>query len=149
MLSFIPDSYLQTAINIIIAVGVVLFILTGLLAPMFRKFFREGNAYIYPIHLLSIVLVVGGAFFKGSYDTELAWRAKVEEVQSKVDKAETQSKTVNVKLAKKEKQQEKIIIVHQASTEQYINTEVKKYDNTCEIPNPFIKALNEAAEKPK
>ena len=147
MLNFIPDSYLQLTIDGFIVFGLVLLGASTLFNTLLKKWFPVISAYIYVLHIVAGSLVVIGAYFKGGYLTEMEWRQRVEQVQAKVDKAEQDSKEANKKLAKESKKKREIIIVHKASTQQYINSEVKKYDNTCIIPQSFIKAHNDAAEK--
>ena len=148
-LHFIPDSYLQLFIDGVLGLGAVLFLISTILSGLFKRWFPAVEAYMILVHILALVLLAGGAFFKGGYETELLWRHKAEEIQAKVDKAEQESKLANNKLDKKAKQKEKVIIVRQGVNKEYIQREVAKYNKSCVIPPEFVKAHNDAAEAPK
>ena len=82
------------------------------------------------------------------YDNN-AWLDRVHEMEAKVAKAEEESKQANEKIDEATKNQKIKIQEKQVVIKQYIDREVAKYDNTCVIPKEFIKALNDASERPK
>jgi hypothetical protein len=105
--------------------------------------------YIIPIRVISIILVVFGLFLEGALFDNQTWQLRVKEVEAKLAIAEAESAKANNKITEKSnnqnnKQKEKTVIV-----KQYIDREVKKYDNQCVIPNEFIKAHNDSAERAK
>jgi homoserine trans-succinylase len=83
------------------------------------------------------------------------WRERVAEVETRLKVAEQQSAEANDSLAKKAEEKIKYIRGKTEYINQYIDREVIKYDTKfmpggiCEIPQEFIKAHNDAAEKPK
>ena len=87
MLSFLPDSILLYSIFAVIASGVGLYVL-----GMFLGYFPSLILYRRPIGILSTLLIVAGVYFYGSYDTEMKWRARVAEVQAKVEEYKKESK---------------------------------------------------------
>jgi hypothetical protein len=96
----------------------------------------------------SIVLVLT-LFLEGALHDNAVWQERVLEVEAKLAKAEAEAAKQNTKLTdkvatKQQQVKEKTIVV-----KQYIDREVTKYDSTCVIPQPFIKAHNDAAEQPK
>jgi len=105
--------------------------------------------YIIPIRVISIILVVFGLFLEGALFDNQTWQLRVKEVEAKLAIAEAESAKANNKITEKSntqnnKQKEKTVIV-----KQYIDREVKRYDNQCVIPNEFIKAHNDSAERAK
>ena len=149
LLNFIPDAYLQLVLNIIIGLGVVLVIFGTFLSNILKRWWPPIEAYMYLVHIVAIVAIGAGSFFKGGYETEIAWRTRTEQLQAKVDQAQKESKDANTKLAKKYAQKQKVIVVRQAAVKQYIDREIVKYDSKCVIPPEFIKAHNDSAEEPK
>lgn len=131
---------------LILLIGLVGFLITYLL-----KFIPIPALYMYrtPIQLLSVIFMVIGVYMSGSIANNEAWEAKVKEVQAKLAEAEAQSAKETIKIVEKVVVQEKIIRQRGQDIVTYVDREVVKYDNKCEIPPPFVDALNKAAEGAK
>ena len=129
----------------------------GYLATYLLRFVPIPTIYMYktPIQLGSIALIVLGTFMTGAIYDNNAWLDRVHEMEAKVAKAEEESKQANEKIDSKTEQTKTKIVQKQVIVKQYIDREVTKYDTKflpggeCELPKPFIKALNDAAEPPK
>jgi len=154
LLSFIPDSFLLWAINTILIAGAIGSILSFFLLHRIVKWFPALAPWHLLLQIISMVLLVGGVYFKGGYDTEDNWRAKVKEAEAKVEVAEQQAKEANTVLEKKGSETIKYIRGRTEYITEYVDREVVKYDikfapgGECELPKEFIKSLNLAAERP-
>lgn len=146
ILSFIPDSVLYFGVMLLIWSGLILLAVGQFMRFIPAPLIYTISPYKNTINIASIVLLVIGIYFYGGYSTEMVWRERVKEVEAKVAKAEAESKTANAKLVQKGKQ--KVIVIQQKAqiVKQYIDREITKYDNTCVIPNEFVKAHNSAAK---
>ena len=93
-LSFIPDWILQWAIHGLVILGLVLTFIGSLVRfiPVIQPYALVGRQ-------LGIVLLVIGVFFEGGYATEMSYRARIAEMQSKIKEAEVKSAKANEKLA--------------------------------------------------
>ena len=93
-LSFIPDWILQWAIHGLVILGLVLTFIGSLVrfVPIIQPYALVGRQ-------LGIVLLVIGVFFEGGYATEMSYRARIAEMQSKIKEAEVKSAKANEKLA--------------------------------------------------
>ena len=129
--------------------------LLGLLATYIMKFIPFVQLYRTPIQAISIIAIVLGTYMAGAISNEEAWQAKVTEMEAKVAAAEAQSAKENVKIVEKIVKKTEIVRIQGQQVTQYIDREVVKYDEKfrpggqCELPNEFIKAMNDAAEQPK
>lgn len=155
MLSFVPDELLQYIVNGVLIAGAVSTFLTLFVINRILRWFPS-LAAVYPIlQAVSVTLLAGGLFFKGSYATEMAWRAKVKEAEDKVAIAEQKAREANEELERRGETKVKYIKGRTEYITRYIDKEIAKYDDKfrpggeCEIPKEFIKAHNDAAEKPK
>lgn len=154
VLSFIPDSFLLWAINTILIAGAIGSILSFFLLHRIVRWFPALAPWHLLLQIISIVLLVGGVYFKGGYDTEAEWRAKVKEAEARVEVAEQQAKEANTVLEKKGGEKIKYIRGRTEYITEYVDREVVKYDvkfapgGECELPKEFIKSLNLAAERP-
>jgi hypothetical protein len=101
------------------------------------------------LQLISIALLVGGVYFKGGYDTEASWRAKVAEAEAQVALVEEQSKELNTKLEaeRKKKQQVKVEYYNTVKTE--IKEVEKLIDGKCELDPKVNELHNKAATNPE
>ena len=70
-------------------------------------------------------------------------------MQAKVALAEQQSAKENVRLVEKIVKQTEYIKTRGEDIVKYVDREVVKYDDACKIPQPFIRAHNDAAEAPR
>ena len=130
---------------------ILLFGIIGYLATYLLRFIPIPFIYMYktPIQLVSIALIVIGTFMSGAIHDNEAWLDRVHEMETKVAKAEQESKEANDKINTKTEQVKTKIVEKQLIVKQYIDREVAKYDNQCVIPKEFIKAINDSAEPPK
>ena len=113
------------------------------------------NQYRTPAQVLGIALLVMGVYWRGGYAIEMEWRERVAEVEARVAAAEAASKEENVKIVTKVVTKTQVIRTRGETITKYIDREIVQYDTKfapggqCEIPQEFIKALNDAAEAPK
>lgn len=150
ILHLLPDAVILWFCNILLLVGFVLTV-----AGFFAHRIPVVWQYQLPFKVLGIALLVLGVYFRGGYSTEMMWRERVAEVEARLKVAEQQSAEANDALAKKAEEKIKYIRGRTEYINQYIDKEVIRYDTkfmpggVCEIPQEFIKAHNDAAEKPK
>jgi hypothetical protein len=129
--------------------------LLGLLATYVMKFIPFVYVYRTPIQAISILAIVIGTYMSGAISNEEAWQAKVKEMEAKVAVAEVKSAKENIKIVEKVVTKTEYITRRGQDIIQYVDKEVVKYDTkfapsgVCELPNEFIKAINNAAETPK
>ena len=129
--------------------------LLGLLATYVMKFIPFVYVYRTPIQAISILAIAIGTYMSGAISNEEAWQAKVKEMEAKVAAAEIESQKENVKIVEKIVKKTEYITRRGQDIIQYVDREVVKYDTkfapsgVCELPNEFIKAINNAAEAPK
>jgi len=101
--------------------------------------------YRTPIQIVSLIMVVVGVYMAGSIANEEAWLAKVKEVEAKLAEAESRGAQETVRIVEKIVVQERVVRERGQKVIQYVDREIVKYDNKCEIPPPFIEAHNQAA----
>ena len=129
--------------------------LLGLLATYVMKFIPLVNVYRTPIQAISILAIAIGTYMSGAISNEEAWQARVKEMEAKVAAAEVQSVKENIKIVEKVVKKTEYITRKGQDIIQYVDREVVKYDTkfapsgVCELPNEFIKAINNAAEAPQ
>jgi len=129
--------------------------LLGLLATYVMKFIPFVYVYRTPIQAISILAIAIGTYMSGAIFNEESWQAKVKEMEAKVAAAEIESQKENVKIVEKIVKKTEYITRKGQDIIQYVDREVVKYDTkfapsgVCELPNEFIKAINNAAEAPQ
>lgn len=146
VLHFLPDSFIQFIVHTILLVGVLGTFLSFFVVNKVLKLVPFVSQYVKIAQIVSAVLLVAGVYFEGGYSTEMQWRERVREMEAKVAKAEEESKAANEKLDAKSAEKVKSIRDKTVVVKQYIDREVTKYDATCPIPAPVIKAHNAAAK---
>lgn len=141
MLSLIPDAVLNWIYWGIIAAG-----LTGLFAGWVGRVIPFYGNYARFLKPVGITLLVLGVWLRGGYDTEMAWRAKVEEAQVKVAKAEAESKEFNDKLDQERKKKAKIRTEYITTVKERIVKETQVIDAECKVAPEAVSILNDAAK---
>ena len=140
VLNFLPDWFFQ----LILLAGI-----GGLIASYLMKFIPFVYMYRTPIQIGSIVAIVVGTFMLGAVWNDEEWRRRVAEMEQKVAAAEAKSAEENVKIITKIVKKTEVVRIKGEETIKYIDKEVVKYNDRCEIPNELVNALNTAAEQPK
>lgn len=123
--------------------------LIGFLVTYLLKFIPIPALYMYraPIQIVSVIFIVIGVYMAGSIANNEAWEAKVKEVQAKLAEAEAKGAVETVKIVEKVVVQKQVIREKGQDIVKYVDREVVKFDNKCEIPPAFVDVHNKAAEK--
>lgn len=147
MLSLIPAEVLSLIYWIIIAVGV-----TGIFAGWLGRWIPLYGKYVQLLKPIGVILVVLGVWLRGGYDVEMAWRAKVKDMESRIAIAEEQAKTANAKIETKVVTQTKIVREKGETIVRYVDNvvtqekEVIKFVEHCPIPAVVVNSINAAAK---
>lgn len=150
ILHFLPDALILWICNIVLLAGMLLTV-----AAFFIKRIPVIDQYRTPAQVLGVALLVAGVYWRGGYAIEMEWRERVAEVEAKVAAAEAKSAEENVKIVTKVVTKTQVIRTRGETITKYIDREIVRYDekfapgSACEIPQEFIKALNDAAQEPK
>ncbi len=140
VLNFLPDWFF----HLILLAGV-----GGLIASYLMKFIPFVYVYRTPIQIGSVLAIVIGTFMLGAAWNDEEWRRRVAEMEQKVAAAELKSAEENVKIVTKIVNKIEIVRIKGEETIKYIDKEIIKYNDRCEIPNEVVDVLNNAAEQPK
>lgn len=145
LLSFIPDSFLQWVVHLILLAGVA-----GIAVTTAFKFFISYIPWIIPyrtiLQVVSLVLLVAGVYFKGGIAVEMEWRAKVKALEEKVAVAEQQAKDANGKIQTVYVDRVKIVKEQQVVVQEKIKEVQVKIDSQCKITTETIDILNNSAK---
>lgn len=142
MMSLIPDGLLLWIYYTLLASGIVL-LSAGLLLKWI-PFFKQ---YKTLSQLIGLVLTAGSLYLLGGYGVEMAWRAKVADLEAKLAEAKQESAKVNTVVETKVVTKTKVIKEKADTIVQYVDRvkEIVKFDETCPIPKEAIDVHNEAA----
>jgi hypothetical protein len=101
--------------------------------------------------LIGVILIAGSLYLLGGYGVEMSWRAKVADLESKLEEAKKESAKVNTVVETKVVTKTKIIKEKADTIVQYVDRvkEITKFDETCPIPKEAIDVHNEAASMNK
>jgi len=148
ILHFLPDALILWFCNILLLAGLVL-TAAGLLAHRIPVIWQ----YQLPFRVLGIALLIIGVYFRGGLAVEAEWRERVAEVEAKLAVAEQKSAATNTKIDTAAQEKIRVIRGQTQIVRQYIDREVVKYDTKfmpggqCEIPQEFVRAHNQSAER--
>lgn len=142
MISLIPDSIFIWITYVLFGLGAALYVASKLVSwiPMIRQ-------YRFPAELGGVLLLIAGAYLFGSYGTEMTWRARVRELEAKVEAAEAKAQQVNTVI--KEKIVTRIKTIKETV---YVNKEIVKevagaqLDSQCSLPRSSI-VLHDSASR--
>ena len=146
LFSYIPNSILNWLYWLIIVLGI-----SGIFAGWLGRWIPMYGKYVQYLKPIGVVVLVLGVWLRGGYDTEMAWRAKVAEMEEKVAKSEELSKQANndiqVKVVTKTKivREQGLVIKQYLDREVVKDREVIKFVESCPIPTKIIEVHNAAA----
>ena len=144
ILHLLPDSVILAFCNCLLFAGIVA-TTAGFVAYRVPVLWQ----YQLGFKLAGIVLLVLGVYFRGGLAVEEQWRERVAEVEAKLAVAEKASADANRTVEVKTQQRVTQIRQRMTYVKQYVDREVVKYNDQCQIPEPFVRAHNSAAEAPK
>ena len=143
-LHFLPDSIILGFCNILLFAGIVA-VAAGFAAHRIPVL----GQYQLGFKLSGIALLVLGVYFRGGLAVETEWRERVAAVEARLAQAEAASEAANRQIDTRVQKQVTSIRQRMTYVKQYVDREVVRYNDQCQIPQPFINAHNAAAEAPK
>lgn len=146
MLSFVPDSLLIWIINAILVAGVVGSFFAFFLLHRVVRWLPALAPYHLLFQIVSAVLLVGGIYFKGGYDTEAGWREKLRVAEEKAQIAEAQAKETNVKIQTKIVEKIKVVKENTVVYRDRIKEVEKIIDQECKVAPEAVDIHNAAAK---
>ena len=134
-------SYLPTWIFYAIVVMGIL----GVIASYVLSMVPLVNQYKIPLQVVSIVVIAFGVFIIGGVENELAWQAKVKELEAQVAVATAKSNETNTVVQQKVitkiqivKQQVEVVKREIEVQKEYINTDCKVNPTAVDLYNKAV-----------
>jgi hypothetical protein len=143
ILHFLPDAFIVWFCNILLLAGIVT-TAAGFVAHRIPALWSYQLAF----KLAGISLLVLGVYLRGGVAVEETWRERVAEVEARLATAEKAATEANTQIESKSQKKTTEIRQRTQYIRQYVDREVVKYNDQCQIPQPFIRAHNDAAEAP-
>jgi hypothetical protein len=138
IVNFLPDFIF----HILLLVG-----LLGLVASFVLDSIPFISTNAKAIQLASAVVLAIALYFEGAISDNNAWQARVQALELKVARAETESAEANGKLQKQLAAKDKEIALAQAVLKNRIKEGAAAMDAVCKIPANVVSILNDAANK--
>ena len=149
MLSFVPDSLLLYIVNAILVIGAVGSFLTFFVLHRILRWFPALSPYYLVLQIISAVLLVGGIYFKGGYNTEVSWREKLRVAEQRAKAAEEQAKVVNEKVVVQYRDRVKVVTDTKIVIQEKLKEVEKVIDSKCEVAPEAVDIHNAAAKNRK
>lgn len=136
ILALVPDFL----IHLILGIG-----LAALFIATFVGKIPFINQYKLPIQIIALVLTLTGVYLEGALGYKESVAKEVAELKQKLAQAEAKSAQTNTEIVEKIVKDTEVIREKGKTVTQYVDREVVKYDNKCELPTEVINAHNMAA----
>ena len=133
IINFIPDWVFYS----ILGAGIV-----GLAIARFFPF-----TYRSLIQAASIALIAIGLFMSGVIHNEKEWKLKLAKLEKDLAEAEAKAAVENVKIVEKVVVKKEYYKTKGNDIIQYVDREIVKYNDRCEIPEEFVIAHDKAAKR--
>jgi len=143
ILHFLSDNIILAFCNILLLAGIVL-----TTAGFFAHRIPFVTQYQLPFKIGGILLLVLGVYFRGGVAVETEWRERVAAVEAQLKIAEEKSTEANRQIDTRVQKQVTSIRQRMTYVRQYVDREVVKYNDQCQIPQAFVDAHNRVAEAP-
>jgi hypothetical protein len=136
ILNFFPS----LLVHLVLIAGILLF-----LAASFLGMIPFVKQYRLPGQILGFVLAVIGVFYEGGLSYKESMDKEVAELKVKLAKAETESAEKNTQIQSLLDKDTTVIREKGQTIIKYLQTDGRRYDSQCVIPQEIIDAHNQAA----
>ena len=140
-IQLIPTSWLEFAALRILIVGAVMFF-----AGHIFKYTPFVKQYNFPLRVIGFILLLAGAYFNGGLGVEMEYRARIEEMQKKVELAEEESRQANIQIERVIEQQTVVVKEDTAETLAEIERLKAEINANCELTPEMIILYNKGME---
>ena len=146
LITFLPDAMVALVIYTIIIAGAGLLIVSGL-----TRWFPAVSAYRTPMTVMGIVIFSFGIYLQGARANEAVWQQRVQDLETKVARAEAASAQATVEIVEKVVNKTRVVREKAQTEIQFIdrvlkeNQEIIKYVERCPVPAELLDAHNRAA----
>ena len=140
-IQLIPTSWLEFAALMILIVGAVMFF-----AGHIFKYTPFVKQYNFPLRVIGFILLLAGAYFNGGLGVEMEYRARIEEMQKKVELAEEESRQANIQIERVIEQQTVVVKEDTAETLAEIERLKAEINANCELTPEMIILYNRGME---
>ena len=130
----------EFVVHLIFLAGIV-----GTIAGFVLGFIPFVSKYKLPIQIISLLLLSLGVYLEGGLAEKAKWELRVKEMEAKVAKAEAEAAKVNTVIVEKVVKEKEFIKVKGQKVIEYIDREVKVFDENCTVPDVAIKAHDMSA----
>lgn len=117
----------------------------GLFAAFFIGKIPFIKQYNFPIKIVSVLLLLCGIYLNGALAYKESTALAVAKLEKKLAEAEAKSQKTNTQIVEKVVKDTQVVREKGKTITQYVDREVVKYDNKCELPSEVIRAHNAAA----
>ena len=140
-IQLIPTSWLEFAALMILIVGAVMFF-----AGHIFKYTPFVKQYNFPLRVIGFILLLAGAYFNGGLGVEMEYRARIEEMQKRVELAEEESRKANSQIERVIEQQTVVVKEDTAETLAEIERLKAEINANCELTPEMIILYNKGVE---
>ena len=141
LIHLLPDGLLVWFVNVFLLLGIL-----ATLASFFVSAIPLLDKYRLPAQFISVILLASGVYFKGGYEIEKTWRAKVAELEVKLEVAQNAAKNVNVQVETQIVEKIKYVDRVKWKTKTVIKEVEKVIDAECKVAPEALTILNSAAQ---
>jgi hypothetical protein len=143
ILHFLPDSFLIYVVNVTLLVGLASFVVCFFFINPLLRWAPQLASIHGLLQLVSIVLLVAGVYFKGSYATEMEWRQRAEELQKKIDEASQLSTAANSAVQTRTVTKIKIIKEKTQANKNSIQQNAEQINKDCRLSDQAVESYNQ------
>lgn len=129
-LHFIPDSFIEFVIDLMLVVGGL-----GISLSWLPFTIRALIPYTTIISFFSTIVFMFGIFFKGGYSVEEEWKQKIKELEKEVEIAQAKSQVVNSQIETQIVEKVKTVKEKVYVTSTKIKENQVFIDNECIVPD--------------
>jgi len=130
----------EFVVHLIFLAGIV-----GTIAGFVLGFIPFVSKYKLPIQIISLLLLSLGVYLEGGLAEKAKWELRVKEMEKRIAQAEARAAQVNTVIVEKVVKEKEFIKVKGQKVVEYIDREVKVFDENCDVPEVAIKAHDMSA----
>ncbi len=127
--------------HIILGIGII-----GTLTGFVLNFIPFVKQYSFSIQVISVLVLTFGVYLQGGLSVKHNLEREVADLKVRLASTETQSEKINTVVVTRVVTKREVVREKGATVIEYIDREIVKYNDKCEIPKVVITAHNAAAQ---
>ena len=143
IISFLPSELLSAISLVLLALGVLLTVVASVI-----KFVPVINMYRLYFQIAGVVILLGGVYLRGVFETEIVWRQRVAEAEAKIREAEKQAEQATAQVVIEYRDRVQVVKQRVEVVKKQIEVQREVINADCKLNPTAVELYNRSIAAP-